>query len=455
VFTRHPPAGSAAGDRVGDPVGADRAIASPRPIATRPSTFRRAQWRVLVATSVCYLCYYTGRQNFGWAIAGIREDFGLTNTQIGWISGTALCFYAAGQMVSGPLGDRFGGRRLVALGAVLSCLLNWLTSFGQGFWTLIVPWSLNNATQSMGFAPASRLIVNWWGPRERGRAFGVFNFAAGFASALTFAGAILVLGRLPWVWVFRLPVLLMPLSGLVFFLLVRDRPEDAGLSPPVDPGRGTAEGRPGFRESVVARYRAILGNRQFLIASVGFGFDNWGRLGLLVWAPLHFLGPGWRANPGAAWVTLSLPIGMALGALVAGYGADRLFRADHARLITVSLVLASATILTVFFVPRNQGGLGMALLFLAGFFVFGPVSSFTALGPELVDRRAAATAIGFMNAVGYAIAALGDLAIGVTLDVTGRTEPLFLITAAACLCGAFCGVLIGRRRAPQRPDWAA
>jgi OPA family glycerol-3-phosphate transporter-like MFS transporter len=402
---------------------------------------------VLVATSVCYLCYYTGRQNFGWAIAGIREDFGLTNTEIGWISATALVCYAAGQMVSGPLGDRFGGRRLVALGAMLSCTLNWATSFGQGFWTLLIPWALNNATQSMGFAPAARLIVNWWGPRERGQAFGVFNFAAGFASALTFAGAILVLGQLPWAWVFRLPVLLMPLAGTAFFILVRDRPEDAGLAPPADlasPAAGAAGGD-GAGASAIDRYRAVLQSRQFLIASVGFGFDNLGRLGLLVWAPVHFLGPAWRADPGAAWVTLSLPIGMALGALVAGYGADRLFRADHARLITVSLALASLTILAVSLLPRGRGGPGMALLFLAGFFIFGPVSSFTAVGPELVPRHAAGTAIGFMNAVGYTIAALGDLMIGIALDATGRTEPIFFITAAACLCGALAGVLLARR----------
>jgi OPA family glycerol-3-phosphate transporter-like MFS transporter len=416
------------------------------PIARESPAFRRAQWRVLVATSVCYLCYYTGRQNFGWAIAGIREDFGLTNIQIGWISGTALCCYAAGQMVSGPLGDRFGGRRLVALGALLSCVLNWVTSFGHGFWTVLIPWSLNNAIQSMGFAPATRLIVNWWDPSERGRAFGVFNFAAGFASAITFAGAILVLGLLPWVWVFRLPVLLMPLAGLVFFVLVRDRPEEAGLASPGSPGGGVPEPRPaGFRASVTSPYRAILRSRQFLIASLGFGFDNWGRLGLLVWAPLHFLGPGWRSSPGSAWIALALPIGMALGALIAGYAADRLFHSDHPRLITGSLVLASVTILALYFVPRGRGALGIPLLFLAGFFVFGPISSFTALGPELVDRRAAATGIGFMNAVGYAIAALGDLAIGVTLDLTGQTEPLFLITAAACLGGALCGALIGRR----------
>ena len=97
----------------------------------------------------------------------------------------------------------------MALGAVLSCAFNWLTSWGAGFWTLALPWALNGWAQSMGFAPATRLIAAWWAPRERGRAFGVFNFAAGFSSIVTYATAALVLAWLSWRWVFRLPVLLL------------------------------------------------------------------------------------------------------------------------------------------------------------------------------------------------------------------------------------------------------
>ena len=37
-----------------------------------PRGFRLAQWRMLLATMFCYLFYYTGRQNFGWAAAGYQ-----------------------------------------------------------------------------------------------------------------------------------------------------------------------------------------------------------------------------------------------------------------------------------------------------------------------------------------------------------------------------------------------
>jgi OPA family glycerol-3-phosphate transporter-like MFS transporter len=420
--------------------------------AGEPPALRRAQWRVLIATSACYLCYYVGRQNFGWAIKGMRDDLNLTNTQIGWISGTSLVCYGAGQIWSGRLGDRFGGRRMVALGAVLSCGFNWLTSFAQGFASLMLAWCLNSLAQSLGFAPASRLIANWWGRQERGRAYGIFNFAAGFSSVLAFALSIAVLQVLSWPWVFRLPALLLPVAGVALFWLVRDRPEELGFATPPgcsdEPGEGGGK-RPAPRPG---RDRWVLGSRRFLLACLGFGLDNWARLGLLVWVPVHFLRTGDASS--AVWITLSLPIGMALGALATGYLGDRVFQADHPRLIALLLGLAGVTALTLALVPREQGWLWVSLLFLAGFLVFGPVSPFLALGTELLGTRATGTGLGVMNAAGYGTAALGDLAFGRVLDVTGRTESIFVLAAVACALGAVAslGILAGRGSRPAVLD---
>jgi MFS transporter, OPA family, glycerol-3-phosphate transporter len=397
--------------------------------------FRRGQWRVLLGVSLCYLLYYTGRQNFGWAVPGLRDELGLTNAQIGWIGGTGLAFYGAGQVVSGYLGDRVGARRLVTLGAFTSCLLNWATSFGRGFWSLLIPWALNGYAQSLGFAPGGRLIASWWDEGERGRAFGIFTFAAGFSSVLTFGAAIWVLGRLSWVWVFRLPVLLLPVGGLVFLWLARERPAPGGAGPP----GATARAAPSVREGA----REVLGNRRFLVAALGFGFGNWGRLGLLAWVPVHALGHQGTSDPVTAWVTMALPIGMALGALGAGYAADLAFHGDHARLIAWGFALATLTALGLATVPRDARAAGIALLLLTGAFVFGPFASFTALSAELLGVRFVGTGIGVMNAVGYAVAAIGDPVMGLVIDLTG-TASVYLVTAAACAAGAACGHLARR-----------
>jgi OPA family glycerol-3-phosphate transporter-like MFS transporter len=405
---------------------------------------------VLLATSLCYLVYYTGRQNLGWAIPGLRAELGLSATEIGWISAAGLVFYGAGQLVSGHVADRAGGRRLVALGAVLSCLLNWLTSFGGGFWSLAVPWALNGYAQSMGFAPASRLIAAWWAPPERGRAFGIFNFAAGFSSVVTFATAALVLAWLPWRWVFRLPVLLLLGGAVVVWLLARDHPSEPRLSTGEDEGRPTSlpSGADGDASvSFGARLRSAFGNRPFLFASLGFGFANWARIGLLVWVPSHLIGAGAASGHAIAWIPLALPVGMAVGALVEGDAADRFLGGNHPRLIVLSLLLAAVATLGLMAVPPDGRSLG--LLLVAGFLVFGPFPSFTVLGAELLGPRAVGAGVGFMNAVGYAAAALGDVIMGAVIDATGRTAAIFAVAAGVCVLGAAATGLAGA--AGRRP----
>lgn len=345
----------------------------------------------------------------------------------------------------------------MALGAVASCALNWATSFGGGFWTLAVPWALNGAAQSLGYAPASRLIAAWWPSHERGRAFGVFNFAAGFSSTVTYGTAGLVLAWLAWPWVFRLPVLLLLGGALVVLLLARDRPEDLGLASPAVPGptarsAGVAGPRGASAESLAGRLREAFRDRAFVWFSMGFGFGNWARLGLLVWVPAHVVGPGGGAGGAPPWIALALPVGMAVGALAAGDVADRFLGGDHAGLIIVAYGLAAVASLGLLVAPPHDAQ-GLALLFLAGFLVFGPFSSFTALSAELLGPRAVGAGVGFMNAVGYAAAALGDVVTGAVIDATGRTGAVFAVSAGACLLGGATTVL-ARRAVRQGPPQA-
>jgi OPA family glycerol-3-phosphate transporter-like MFS transporter len=102
----------------------------------------------------------------------------------------------------------------------------------RGFKSLFVCWSANGLAQSMGWAPGSRLVANWWGAHERGRAFGFFVLAAGLSSVLSYVTSLVVLDalHLDWRWIFRLPVLLMLLGGIVVWLIARDKPSYLGFA---------------------------------------------------------------------------------------------------------------------------------------------------------------------------------------------------------------------------------
>jgi OPA family glycerol-3-phosphate transporter-like MFS transporter len=132
---------------------------------------------------------------------------------------------------------------------------------------------------------------------------------------------------------------------------------------------------------------------------------------------------------------------MALGALIEGDAVHRFLGGNHLRLIVGSLLLAAGATLGLLAVPPDSRSLG--LLFVAGFLVFGPFPSFTVLGAELLGPRTVGAGVGFMNAVGYGTAALGDVVMGAVIDATGRTAAIFAVAAGACVLGAAATALAG------------
>ena len=297
---------------------------------TISSAFRFARWRMLLATMFCYLFFYTGRHTIGFAFPGIEAEFGVSKAQLGWVEALFLWSYAVGQFVNGNLGDRFGGRRMMSLGAVLSCAINWIVSFSTGVRMLGVGWGVNGYFQSLAWAPGSRLLSNWWDRRHHGMVYGLYVFSAGLASTLAFATSLLVIDtlELDWRWIFRLPVLLMLIGGIVFYLVARDCPEDLGFKSPHDDADDNTPDTTA-NEGFWQRYGEVLKNWRVIATALLIGFQNAARYGLLTWVPVHFLGESYKTAGNApinkAWITIALPIGMAFGALSNGMISDRFF----------------------------------------------------------------------------------------------------------------------------------
>jgi OPA family glycerol-3-phosphate transporter-like MFS transporter/OPA family sugar phosphate sensor protein UhpC-like MFS transporter len=143
------------------------------------------------------------------------------------------------------------------------------------------------------------------------------------------------------------------------------------------------------------------------------------------------------------WITIALPIGMALGSLSNSWISDVLFQGRRYLAIVWYMVLASTTAIIMMFIP-HASMLAIGLLFLCGFFVFGPASSFWALCPDIFGRRVAGTATGVLNTMSYIFAGIGEPVIGHIIDSTGNTAIIFPIVAGLCAASAVLSMSIKR-----------
>src|SRR5262245_57883719 len=125
-------------------------------------SFRRAQWRALLLVMFCYLFFYTGRQNFGFAARGIQDELALSATALGLFNAVLLVSYGAGQIVSGFLGDLYGARRMVTIGAFLSVGANWALSYATSLPVALTCWGANGLVQSTAWPALNRVLANWW-----------------------------------------------------------------------------------------------------------------------------------------------------------------------------------------------------------------------------------------------------------------------------------------------------
>ncbi len=226
--------------------------------------------------------------------------------------------------------------------------------------------------------------------------------------------------------------------------LLRDRtrfPEELGFEPLSDEGEAiskesgmTMGEAPELNESSWQRYRLALLNPRFMIACLAIGFQSMARYGLLIWVPVHFLGEDWK-NSDAKWMTLALPIGMALGAIANGWLSDRVFHSNRSKVIAMFLLLASVCSLAMYLLPRDHW-LGAPMLLLTGFFAYGPQSAFWALCPDLLGSKRSGTGTGLMNTFAYVFAGLGEPLIGWMIESRGQTSLVFGVVATACLTGA-------------------
>jgi OPA family glycerol-3-phosphate transporter-like MFS transporter len=94
------------------------------PPTPSPAAFAAAQWRVLAGIMLCYLFFYTGRQNLGFAVPGLKNELGYSASAIAALNSAMLIGYGLGQAANGNLADIFGARRMVATAALLSFAFN-------------------------------------------------------------------------------------------------------------------------------------------------------------------------------------------------------------------------------------------------------------------------------------------------------------------------------------------
>jgi len=147
----------------------------------------------------------------------VMKDLQLDAAQLGIVFSSFFAGYALFTLIGGYASDLFGPKRVFILSMSTWSVFCGLTAAAVGFWSLLVVRVLFGCGEGPFGAAASKMVSNWFPPRQIATAIGIANAGTPIGGAL--AGA--VAGGLAVRYGWRTSFVLLAAIGLLWTLCCR------------------------------------------------------------------------------------------------------------------------------------------------------------------------------------------------------------------------------------------
>ena len=365
---------------------------------------------VMTLLVIAYTLNFIDRQIIGILAEPIKTDLGLTDTELGWLGGTAFAlFYTVLAIPIARRADRSDRSVILTAGLALWSLATAACGMAQNFVQLFLARMTVGIGEAAGVAPAYSLLTDLFPPERRARAMALFSLGIPLGSALGVVFGGLIAAKVDW----RMAFIVIGVAGVLFAPIYK-----MGVR---DPGHGHAGAPPvpiGQVFAIIARKPA------FWLMSFAAGTGSLISYGLAFWTP-SFLARSF----GIDLVERSLIfgaiqlVGGVAGVWLGGVMGDRLKQSRPGAYALVPMVTYGLC-LPAYLIAFSSQSIALASIL----FVIPVALSLAWLGPVigavtgLVEPRLRATASAMFLFINNLIGlGLGALVIGLISDaLSGR-----------------------------------
>ncbi|HEU4821249.1 MAG TPA: MFS transporter, partial [Qipengyuania sp.] len=404
---------------------------APAPAAV-PRSVRTTLWILLIV----YIFNFIDRQIVNILAEPIARDLGLSDTQIGLMTGLAFAlFYTALGLPIARYADRptTNRPRLIAIALATWSAMTALCGVAANFWQLLLA-RIGVGVGEAGCTPPAHSLISDMVPNEK-RSSALAFYALGIPIG-TLLGMLIGGFLADWVgW--RRAFLVVGLPGVAMALLVvwllRD-PRQSALAPLTAAPSATPE------LSMFAAMWVLMQSRAFVYLVAAGSAAAFLSYGKTTWTTIFFQRTH-GMTPGEVGLWFGLAGGAAgiLGTFLGGWLADRFGAANRRHVLTAPAIgMAVAAPIAFLAYQATSWQLSLALLFvptLLNSLYYGPTySSAQGLVPLRARAVAAATVLFFQNLIGLG---LGPLFFGVLSDLLqpsyGEDSVRYVLYGAAFL----------------------
>lgn len=374
----------------------------------------RKRWLILVMVFFAPFTYLFALQSAPPLLPTITEHFQLTHAEASLVM---LLVALPAMLLSIPAGflvDRYGNKRVGAIGLLVVFSGALFTALAPSFTTLLVGRTLVGIGSALVFTAVPPLLFQWFSGRELGLAMGIWAFNMPLATVLAFN----TLGRVEMAYglkaAFDIPAVIGLIMLILFPLLVEEKRD--------------------------ARHRAFsvgaLKKGNIWLLGFIWGAINVAVIGLTTWGSTIFTQfkgiPPIQADFLAGLIMLLL-----FTTPLAGYLSGRLgVRRPLILISTLGMVVMLALI------PGVNGMALVATLVVLGLFVALAPPAIFSLPPVLVGQENVGVGFGVLNTGVNMGIVVGPLIVGASLDLVHSQQVPFLIMSFFSLVAAFLTYLL-------------
>ncbi len=205
-------------------------------------------WVILAGGTVGFL-------GFGAIIPGflvfapvLQAELGIAAGQFAFVVGAAWAVGNVASLGAGWLADRYGGRRLVLIGGLLSCAGFAAVAGVSSYWQLVLAYSgISAIGRGIGIVPNLMTIANQWFVRRKALTMTLLNTAFAGGAAVMVPLLSWCLGEFGWRTTILGAGAMAGILTVAAAIVIRSRPEDIGLLPDGIRPEAGAEGASGRR----------------------------------------------------------------------------------------------------------------------------------------------------------------------------------------------------------------
>lgn len=383
---------------------------APLPLATgggRPAPGAWAMWAVAVAV---YLTAVFHRSGLAVASLDAEQRFHIGPSVLAVFVAVQLGIYAAMQIPTGAMADRYGPRRMLLAAVTLMAVGEIAFALGHDAGTALLGRALVGFGDAVTFLSVLRLVQNWFPVSRYGLLAAFTSLVGGIGQLVSTVPLHAGLVHLGWTPMFAVSGLVTLAVGAPVWLALRDRP-----GPRVAPARREPPDR------LVVAVREVMGRR-------GTWRGMWAHFSLT--GPFAVFTALWgypflvraehyqpaRASDALALVVVAAVLGAPpIGALMVRaprhrtkvvYGAGGLLLGSWITTLAIGAGRDPAWVVIVLLVATGIGGPASAIAF--------------DLARESNRHQRGGAATGVVNIGGFTGAVLADLVIGGLLDTVGH-----------------------------------